>query len=1029
MHGRTPPPERFHPTGGPKKTLRDRIAGLLAWARGRGTRRLVKDAILLFGGLGALYLLFLWITLPDISDPRSLIASQSSVIVDRNNVELYRLYNEENRTFIPKEEVPEHMQQAIVAIEDERFYERGCLDIQAIARVFFRFGQAGGASTLTRQLARNALDLKQENLLNRKLKEIILGCQLESEYSKDDLLNLYLNWIPFGQNAYGIELASRSYFGISAKDLSLPQSAILAALPQRPSYYNPYGTHVRTTVDESVTAGIVAGDITKTSEVPDENVQIGLLGNYVGTGSTFMYIGGRTDQVLKNMETLGFITEEERLAALTELETIEFKPGRDNIRAPHFVLWIRSQVEELLTGDTEEGILNQGGLTIQTTLDWEIQKEAEELIAEKLPDIGETYEGHNAALVSVETGTNRILAYVGNADYYDEEHDGNVDMARAPRQPGSSFKPFIYAAAFEKGYSPATVLFDVPTKIGEETPQNFDGGFWGLLNVRRALGASRNIPAIKAYFVAGEDDDVLEFTSRLGVVSPSEQKRALQENNPDFKYGWPLALGSGETPLTEMVQGYAAFANNGISKPLVSIQRITDRRGNVLYEADDSGEGSQAVDPRIAYQITSVLSDVSVRPNDFWASVLSVPGFQTAAKTGTSNKCLERDDNGNCTDRKPDNLWTMGYTPEIVTGIWIGNADASPLSSRAESLNLVSPIWKEFMIRAHRTLENPTTSFTQPSGMVQMQISTLSGQLPSECTPVAYRKSDLFLSERAPTESDPACVELVVDRVTGLLASPECPDEAAEKRSFFVPTDVLPARFPAWQQAVLSWAGDAGGSYDPETGTYSGARLPLPVAPTEQCSIALTPGRTVKPQVSIVFPSNGGGASYPSFQPRLEYFVGSRVHEVILEIDGRQVSRGNDPDNLRVQVPRSIQEGGTHTLSVTLVDEYFNNTTDSVSFRFEEDEDGPQVRLTSPRNNISARTGEQIVIEADAEDSEGGIRYVQFYLDSVLLSTKPSAPYRLEWTNDLEPGDYRLRAVATDLAGNTDEDEVELTIE
>lgn len=1023
-----PPPRRLRPTGGPKRTLRDRIAGARAWARERGMRRLFKDAVLLFGGLGILYFVFLWLTLPDISDPRSLIASQSSVIVDRNNVELYRLYNEEDRTFIPKEQVPEHMRHAIVSIEDERFYERGCLDVQALARVFYRFGQAGGASTLTRQLARNALDIKNDNIISRKLKEIILGCQLESDYSKDDLLNLYLNWIPFGQNAYGIELASRSYFGISAKDLTLPQSAILAALPQAPSYYSPYGKHVRTTVDEDVIADIVSGKITKTSQIPDEGVQIGLLGNYVGTGATFVYIGGRTDQVLKNMENLEYITEEERLAALKTLETIEFKPSRDNIRAPHFVLWVRDQVEELLTGGAEEGILSQGGLTIETTLDWEMQKAAEEMIAAKMPGIGETYEGYNAALVSAEVGTNRILAYVGNADYYDEEHDGKVDMARAARQPGSSFKPFVYAAAFEKGYSPATVLFDVPTKIGEETPQNFDGGFWGLMNVRRALGASRNIPAIKAYFVAGEDDDILEFTSRIGVVTPYEQKRQFQQDNPDFEYGWPLALGAGETPLTEMVQGYATLANGGINKPLVAIQRIKDRRGNILYEADLEAEGTQALDPRIAYQITSVLSDASVRPNEFWASVLTVPGFQTAAKTGTSNKCLKRDDKGNCTDRKPDNLWTMGYTPEIVTGMWIGNADAAPLTARAESLNLVSPMWKEYMTKAHKRLKTPETSFTQPSGIVQMQISTLSGQLPSECTPVAYRKSDIFLSDRVPTEPDPACVSLKVDRVTGLLASPECPAEAAEMRSFFVPRDVLPERFPAWQQAVVAWAGGAGGSYDPSTGTYSGARIPLPVAPTEQCSIALTPGRTEKPEVSIEYPSAGGGASYPSFQPRIEYSVGSKVQEVIVEIDGKQVARTNNPDNIRVQVPRSVKEEGRHTLTVTLIDEYFNSVEDSVNFTFEEDKDGPSVNLTSPRDGLSASAGDRIVIEAEADDSEGGVRYVQFFVDDQLLSTKPSEPYRLEWDNDLEPGEYTIRAVATDLAGNEDSDSVEIEI-
>jgi membrane peptidoglycan carboxypeptidase len=1016
-------------TGGKIDALHERIRRAIAWARARGRRQLIKDAIFLFGGLMILYFFYLWITLPNISDPRSLIASQSSVIVDRNGTELYRLYREEDRTFIPKEQIPEYMRQAIVSIEDERFYDRGCLDVIALARAFFKLGQSGGASTLTRQLARNALDLKRENIISRKLKEIILGCQLESEYTKDDLLNLYLNWIPFGQNAYGIELASRTYFGTPAKDLDLAQSAMLAALPQAPSYYSPYGKHVRTTVTDEITEKVMDGAITKVSQIPDDGFQIGLIGNVIGSGATTLYIGGRTDQVLKNMEDLGYITEEKRLEALEQLKTITFKPNRENIRAAHFVLWVKAQVEELLAGGAEEGMLNQGGLVIETTLDWDMQKAAEDLIMAKKDDIAKVYEAHNIAMVAVERGTNRILTYVGNSDYADEEFDGKVDMARAARQPGSSFKPFVYATAFEKGFNPATVLFDVATKIGDDQPQNFDGSFWGLMNARRALGASRNIPAIKMYFAAGEENEILALGQRIGIVTPSAQKEEFQKDNPDFEYGWPLALGAGETPLTEMVNGYATFANGGVYKPLIAIQRIKDRRGNILYEADPDADGDQALDPRVAYQIMSVLSDVGARPNEFWQSVLTIPGFQTAAKTGTSNKCLKRDANDNCTDRKPSDLWTMGFTPNIVAGIWIGNADSTALNAKAESLNIASPIWKEYMIKAHKVLENPKTSFDVPEGIVQPQISTLSGQLPTECTPVAYRKSDVFRADSAPSEEDPACVRLLVDRVTGLLASNECPAEATEERSFFAPQDLLPERFPQWQQSVIAWATNAMKAYDPMLGSFSGAVLPLPLAPTKECTISMTPGRMERPDIDIEFPNEGGGASYPSFQPQFDISVGSRVREITVEIDGKQAARAADARNLVVNVPRSINKSGNHTLKVTLIDEYYNEATDEVTFRFEEDNDNPSINFVSPRSDFTADSGETIVIEADADDNQGGIKYVQFYLDERLLSTKPSAPYRLEWPQDLNPGTYELRAVATDLAGNTEEDSIELTIE
>src|SRR3989338_7904048 len=260
-------------------------------------------------GAGVLYLGILWIMLPDIGDASTLFAAQSSVIVDRNGVELYRLFEEEDRTLIPGDQIPKHMKQAIIAIEDERFYDRGCIDIRAVGRVFSRLGQGGGASTLTRQLARNALHLQQDNIINRKMKELILGCKLETLYDKEHILELYLNWIPFGQNAYGIEQASQKYFGKAAKELTLAESAILAALPQRPTYFSPYGSHVRTAVDDATAEKIRLGTIADANDLPQDSIRIGLLGNDLGTGSTVFYVGGRADQVLKNMQEQEYIKD------------------------------------------------------------------------------------------------------------------------------------------------------------------------------------------------------------------------------------------------------------------------------------------------------------------------------------------------------------------------------------------------------------------------------------------------------------------------------------------------------------------------------------------------------------------------------------------------------------------------------------------------------------------------------------------------------------------------------------------------
>lgn len=971
--------------------------------------------------IGILYLGIMWITLPDIGDATTLFATQSAVITDRNGVELYRIYEEEDRTIIYGDQIPDSLKHAMISIEDERFYDRGCLDFQALGRVVFRFGQSGGASTLTRQLARNALHLQRDSLISRKVKELILGCKLETLYEKDKILELYLNWIPFGHNAYGVEQASQRYFGKSAKDLTLAQSSVLAALPQRPSYFSPYGSHVHTQVSDRVKQEIEAGEIDSIRDIPEDEIVIGLLGTQIGSGSDSLFIGGRTNQVLSNMVAQGFIQEDQEVQALKELSTMTFKASRESIRAPHFVLWVRDQVEEMFDEVADEALLYQKGVTIETTLDYEMQKAAEESIAARRDEITKTYGAHNIALVALDPDTREVLAYVGSADFSDEEHDGKVDMARAPRQPGSSFKPFVYATAFTQGYSPATVLFDVPTKFGNDTPQNYEGEFWGLMNARKALGASRNIPAIKAFFLAGGEDAILSLVTKLGVPTPRILRDTVQQKRPDFEYGWPLALGAAETPLIEMVNGYATFADEGRVTPIVSIRRIRDSRGSLLPCSrcqEETVEKEQVLDPRIAYQITSILSDVAARPNGYWQSILSIPGYQAAAKTGTSNKCLERGAKDECRKRKPDNVWTIGYTPEIAAGVWIGNAASDPLSDRADGLTVAAPIWKDFMTRAHKKLKNPRTSFHVPEGISQPQISLLSGQLPTQCTPVQFRAADVFLREKAPMEGDTACVTLEVDKVTGLLASDECPTEAREMQSFFAPRSEIGNRFPEWAQAIERWA--RGGT---------GSHLPLPLAPTEKCE--MTPERSVEPKLQILFPARGGTASYPSFQPEIDFEVGSQVREVVYTLDGKQLERATEaPFTPALRMPASVDKSGSHTLEVTLIDVFYNTVTDKTSFRFEEDRSNPEVRLISPIIDQTAAPGDDITIRAKAEDEDGGVKIVEFYLNDTLLSRHPKEPYELIYTlKNLAPGTHTIRAIATDFAGNTGEDSIEMLVE
>ncbi len=995
-----------------------------------------KSASLIGAVLVILYFVILWITLPDIADPTNLLASQSTVITDRNGIELYRLFNEEDRTFVPGELIPDSMKQASVAIEDERFYERGCLDLRAIARAIVLLGRAGGGSTITRQLARNALNLQEENKYQRKIKELVLGCQLENRYEKEELLELYLNWIPFGRNAYGVEQASRQYFNTSAEKLTLAQSAVLAALPQRPSYFSPYGQHVHTSVTDEVYERIIDGRITSITQISTDDMTIGLLGAYAGTGSSVVYVGGRTDQVLKNMEEQGYITEAQRLSAIQELETMTFEPAREDIRAPHFVLWVRDQVETMFAGTFEEGLLEQGGLRIETTLDWDLQERAEEAIARYREDLTTRFGGDNMAMVALDPETNEILAYVGNMDYADEEHGGKIDMVQAPRQPGSSFKPFVYAAAFQRGYGPATPIYDVPTKIGNDEPQNYDGKYRGLMTIRMALGASRNIPATKAYFLAGQEDQILTLVSALGAPTPLARKEELQIERGTFDYGWPLALGAAETPLLEMTNAYGALARGGIAKPVVSIRRITDKKGNLLSETEED-EGKSVLDERIAYQITSILSDESARPEEVWRTQLSVPGFKAAAKTGTSNKCMEwkeielgpSEKRQVCLLRKPDNAWVMGYTPNLVVGAWMGNANSAAMFDKADGLNSVSPFWRDFMVSAHRTFENPKTDFKKPAGLIMPQISTLSGELPTNCTPVILRRADVFLEDRAPKLPDPACAILTVDKVTHLLASDECPSEARESGSYLVAKSVEGDRWPTWEEGVQKWVKQQMELWN-ATPDHSGSFLPLPVAPTEKCRLELTPGRLSKPQVRIITPAPNGSATYPTFQPRIHIESKAKILSVQYAVDGQKVATVTvDPFTQTIRVPKSVAESGQHTLTVTLTDEYYNTASTSVNFTFKEDTSIPVIEFVLPRGDIRLPAGGELTMQANAQDLESGIKYVQFFLGDTLLTTKPKEPFEMIYTIKEAAGVYQIKAKAFDMSGNSAEAVRTLTVE
>lgn len=931
-----------------KKAITARLKHVFAlfttWIRRpKPPKNLRKRIMYLVIGLcivGLITLAALWFTLPDINDPATMFPAQSTVILDRNGIELYRLFSEEDRTYVSGDGIQQSIKDATIAIEDERFISRSaCFDITgylraALSQIAPRYFVRSGGSTLTQQFAGNALVGRERSLL-RKVRELLLACQLEQRYNKDELLELYLNWIPYGQNAYGIEQASKKYFGISAKDLSLAQSAVLASLPQRPSYFNPYGSHEHTTVSDAVQQQIANGTITSVSAIPNSAISIGLIGQKIGSGSTTLYIGGRTDQVLKNMLDQQRITLDAYNKALSELQKIVFAPDRKNIRAPHFVLGIQKDVEDIL--GIEDTIMQQGGFRITTTLDWNLQNIAEKVVAKHRDDVKNRFGAYNIALVALSPKTREVLAYVGNSNFDDDEHEGKIDMALSPRQPGSSFKPFAYLAAFEQGYGPGSVIYDVPTKFGSDEPSNYDGTFWGLTTMRSALAGSRNIPAIKTFFLAGGEDALLSLARRLGVTTPTTQKALYRTTTPDFDYGWPLSIGAAETPLIEMVQGYAGIADGGIYLPVKKILKITDKDGNIRYFPKDEPP-QQVIDERLTAEVTSILSDVNARPqNQYWRDILSVPGFSAAAKTGTSNKCLERDAKGGCTLRRPESTWTVGYTPNIIAGVWAGNATSQSLYDKADGLTTAAPIWHDFMTEANRTIDGSQTAFALPSRMSSPLLSRLSGKLASSCTPVSLQFTDIFLDENVPSEEDPACVMLKVDKVTGLLSSPACPSDAVEEQPFFLVKSELPIRWPQWEEGVQAWAAKQMDIWR-ATDNHSGSLLPLPLAPTTQCDPSLTPGRGVMPELSITSPSSGEIVDYPVFRARLDIRSGSPVQEVRFDIDGKTMSTYTDEpfSNRPVRVLRTVDKEGMHTLTVTVTDTYYNTVSDSVQFRFAE---------------------------------------------------------------------------------------------
>jgi 1A family penicillin-binding protein len=643
----------------------------------------------------------------------------SSVILDRNGNRLWELIDPSagRRSWVPLNRVSLSVQRATIATEDRFFYQNAGVDPIGIARaVYYNVSEGeivSGASTITQQLARSVLLTPQEaseKTYLRKIREAVLAVELARRYSKDKILEIYLNQIYYGNLAYGIEAASQTYFGKSAADLSLAEAALLAGLPQSPALYDPY----------------VNLEMTK----------------------------ARQQVVLNLMVEAGYINQSEAEAAYQE--ELEFVPQQATFAAPHFVTYVR-QVLEAQYGP--ELLYQEPGVRVQTTLDPRIQTIAEEELAKQVDALASKHVGSGAVVViSVKTG--EVLAMVGSKDFNDEAIDGQVNVALRPRQPGSAIKPLTYLAAFERGWTPSTLIMDVPVQYpdgpgGIYKPVNYDGKFHGPVLLRSALANSYNIPALKALEVVGIPG-LKDMARRLGITT-------LTRND----YGLSLTLGGGEVTLLELTGAYQTMANGGLRVPPVIVLGITDSLGRVVSEYHPP-EGTRVLREEHAYLMTSILCDNQARTPAFGPNSALKLSRPAAVKTGTTN------------DFHDD--WTIGYTPDIVVGVWVGNPDNTPMQEVSGATG-AGPVWHNIMERA---LEGaPVRDFIRPSTIIEMEICADSGTLPSPLCP--RRATEIFAQDQPPFGPEYDIHQMVkIDISTNSIATDYCPPNLVEERYFQV---------------------------------------------------------------------------------------------------------------------------------------------------------------------------------------------------------------------------------------------------
>ncbi len=696
--------------------------------------------------------LFIAAVVKDLPTPDNIArnAEYSTSILDRNGKVVYQVFEDKNIVPVELKDLPEHVGQATIAVEDKDFFKHKGFSLFGIFRAAVKntlFGRREGGSTLTQQLVKNNL-LSPEKTITRKFKELILAIELERRYSKEQILEMYLNMTPYGGTAYGIQSAAQHYFGKDAKDLTLIEAAVLAGFPQSPSLYSPY---------------------------------IGEKGAYIN----------RTEQVLRRMREDKHIDREKEKELVEKLPKVKFKKNVTSFPAAHFVFYVKSLLDEMIDNDA----LFKKGLVIKTTLDLDLQKEAEKIIRQEIED-SKGLNITNGAAVVMDPKTGDILAMVGSIDFNNEEF-GKYNAALGLRQPGSTLKPFTYALALENGFTPSSVIMDVPTDFtsggegGESyTPVNYDGKYRGPVQLRMALGNSLNVPAVKVLARVGLKPFMQKaFDAGLVTLEPT--------TNNMRKFGLSLTLGGGEVRLLDLVTAYGVLANEGKTTPSAAIMEVRDYKNKLLYR--HKKEPNRRIFSRESvFLVSHILSDNNARLISFGTnSYLNIPGKTVAVKTGT-------------TDDKKDN-WTVGYTRDLVVGVWVGNNDGRQMNQAlASGISGAAPIWRRIFLKAFEQGYKDGL-MALPDKVRALEIDAFFGGTPYDGIP---KRSEYFIEGTEPKEASPFYKKIKISKSTGKKANAlEIASGNYEEKEFFVVVEEDPLSTDGknrWQEAINKWASEQG---------------------------------------------------------------------------------------------------------------------------------------------------------------------------------------------------------------------------